>query len=396
MKKLKVTLEARIAAATSLASIMLLAGCQEAKPTVAAAAPQVDVVEIQPTKLRVWDEFNGRVSAIESVEIRPRVTGYITKVAYTEGAGVKKGDLLFVVDPRPYRAALDNARAQMERAKAALLLARQQDARAQTLFANKAASREEVEEKRAALETNLSALRAAESAITIATLDLEFTEVRSPIDGRTSRARMTVGNLALADQSILTSVVSQNPIHVYFDPDEHSFLRYREALRADRSSPANLTARVGLASDKGFPYEGKVSFIDNQLNPATGTIQARAVVDNADLALTSGLFARVQFAAGGEISAMLIDDRAILTDQNHKYVYVLGEQDKVVRRDVEPGKMIRGKRLIEAGLQPGEKVVVAGLQRIYAPGTTVAPTLIHPEHANDATPSAAALAAASR
>ena len=382
--------------ATSLASIMLLAGCQQAKPTVAAAAPQVDVAEIHPIKLRVWDEFNGRVSAVESVEIRPRVTGYVTKVAYTEGADVKKGDLLFVVDPRPYRAALDNARAQMERAKAALQLAKQQDARAQTLFASKAASREEVEETRAALETNQSALRAAESAITIAALDLEFTEVRAPINGRTSRARMTVGNLALADQSILTSVVSQNPVHVYFDPDEHSFLRYREALRADRSSSANLTARVGLASDTGFPYEGKVSFIDNQVNPATGTIQARAVVDNTDLALTSGLFARVQFATGGEISALLIDDRAILTDQNRKYVYVLGEQDKVIRRDVELGKMIRGKRLIEAGLQPGEKVVVNGLQRIYAPGTTVSPTLIPQDRAEDASPPAADLAAASR
>ncbi len=383
-----------MATAGSLACLLLLAGCQEAESTLSPALPQVDVVEVGVTRLKVWDEFNGRVSAVESVEIRPRVTGYITQVAYVEGSDIKKGDLLFVIDPRPYRAALDSANAQVTRASAAHHLAGQQDARARTLYANKAASREEVEEKRAALDTSLSELRAAQAAVRLATLNLEFTEVRSPIDGRTSRARLTLGNLALADQSLLTSVVSQNPIHVYFDPDEHSFLRYRAALQRD-GSVAGLTAKVGLVSDLGFPYEGKVSFIDNQVNPATGTIQARAVVNNPDRALTSGLFARVQFSTGDDISAVLIDDRAILTDQNRKYVYVLQDEDKVERREVEPGKMVSGRRLIEAGLQPGDKVVVSGLQRIYAPGTTVAPTLISQHSDRRATPASAPVAAAS-
>ena len=384
MKIMIVTSRLRSATASALAIALLLAGCNDVGSKVASSAPvQVDVAEVRLTDVKIWDEFNGRVSAVDSVEIRPRVTGYITEVAYTEGSAVKKGDLLFVIDPRPYRAALEHARAQLARAAAALHLAKQQNARAQSLFSTKAASREEAEEKRAALDTTLSELRAAESSVAIATLDLEFTNVRSPIDGRTSRARLTVGNLAVADQSMLTSVVSQHPIHVYFDPDEHSFLRYRAALHSAGAGGATLTARVGLADGNGFPYEGVVSFIDNHVNPNTGTIQARAIVDNADHALTSGLFARVRFSTGNDVPTLLIDDRAILTDQNRKFVYVVDPEDKVARRDVEPGRMIRDLRVIESGLQPGERIVVAGMQRIFAPGTSVSPTVVRMELASD-------------
>lgn len=388
---------AHIAAAGSLASVLMLAGCKDVSSSMTSSAPpQVDVAEVQLSNINLWDEYNGRVSAVESVEVRPRVTGYITKVAYTEGRQVKKGDLLFVIDPRPYRAQLESVRAQMERAKSAHRLAKQQDARVQTLFSNKAASREEAEERRAALEISTSELRAAEAAVTIASLNLEFTEVRSPIEGVTSQAQLTIGNLAVADQSLLTSVASQDPIHVYFDPDEHSFLRYRDALKSARSANTGLIARIGLANDQGFPYEGKVGFIDNRVNPTTGTIQARAIVNNAGHSLTPGLFARVQFSTGEDVAALLIDNRAILTDQNRKFVYVLGDDNTAIRRDVQPGKMIHGLRMIEAGLQPGEKVVVSGLQRIYGPGTVVSPNLIRQEADDGSTPSAALAKAASR
>jgi multidrug efflux system membrane fusion protein len=219
-------------------------------------------------------------------------------------------------------------------------------------------------------------VRDAQAAVAVAKLNLEFTEVRAPIAGRVSRAMLTIGNLAVADQTLLTSMVSQDPVYVYFDPDEHSYLRYGAQARQRKGSAAALKVRVGLADEADFSHVGTVDFIDNQVNPATGTIQARARLSNADRVFTPGLYARVEYAGGSETQVILINDKAVLTDQNRKYVYVLGPDNKALRKDVELGGMSDGLRVVQAGLVAGDKVIVAGMQRIYFPGAPVAPTEI--------------------
>jgi multidrug efflux system membrane fusion protein len=357
-----------------LLSVQFLVGCSPDTARSNSAPPDVEVAKVIYRQIEDWDVFNGRVMAIDAVDVRPRVTGYITRVAYIEGGLVQKGDLLFIIDQRPYRAVLDSARAQLERAHATERNARLQNERAQTLLTTSATSLEKAEDKRATWEQSLADLHAAESAVTSAALNLSFTEVRAPVSGRTSRAILTVGNLAAADQTVLTSVVSQDPVYVYFDPDEQSYLRYRAAARSSTTSPAPpLPVRVGLANDESFPFTGDVNFIDNQVDPGTGTIRIRAVVANSAGALTPGLYARVQFSGSGARSAILVSDRAILTDQNRKYVYVVGPENKVIRKDVTAGKIVSGLRVIESGLGRNDRIVVGGLQKIYASDIIVTP-----------------------
>jgi multidrug efflux system membrane fusion protein len=373
-----------------LALTLLLAACQDDGPASAGApAAAVDVAAALSRKVTLWDEYNGRIRAIDSVEIRPRISGYVQSIAYKEGDEVRKGDLLFLIDQRPYRAALNSATARLDHVRATVLQAQAQDQRAQTLLKASGISREEAETRHATYMQSAADARDAEAAVAIAKLNMEFTEVRAPIDGRVSRAMLTVGNLAVADQSLLTSMVSQNPVYVYFDPDEHSFLRYG-ALARHGQAGANTAAtkvRVGLANEPGFSHTGTVDFIDNQVNPTTGTIQARAVLDNADRAFTPGLYARVQYAGGDETEVILIDNKAVLTDQNRKYVYVLGAGNKALRKDVELGGISDGLRVVEKGLAPGEKVIVAGVQHIFYAGAPVAPTEVPMETAvKDAPP----------
>jgi len=212
-------------------------------------------------------------------------------------------------------------------------------------------------------------VHAAEAAVANATLNMQFTEVRAPIDGRTSRAQLTLGNLAVANQSVLTSLVSQNPVHVDFDPDEHSYLNYQQALK----NSGKASVRIGLANSEDFPYQGELSFIDNQVNASTGTVHARATVNNADRLLIPGLYARVQLSVGEPAVAMLIPDRAILTDQDKHYVYVLGRDNTAEKRYVKTGNLIDRQRVITADLEPDDSVIVSGLQNIHASGTTVIP-----------------------
>lgn len=361
----------RLVAVTGMiATALLVSGCNpQSSQAASASAPDVEVIPVTQQRVKTWDTFNGRVSATETVAILPRVGGYITRVAYREGAEVRKGDLLFVIDQRPYRNALDSARAQLERAWASLAFASQQDLRAQQLLKSNAVSREEAEQKRSAREQSQAEVRAAESAVATAALNLEFTEVRAPIDGRTSRAQLTLGNLAVADQSVLTSVVSQDPVHVYFDPDEHSFLKYQKALK----QAASTEVRIGLVSDDDYPYSGELSFIDNQVNASTGTLRARATVRNPDRLLTAGLYAKVQLAVGEPALATLVPDRAILTDQDKQYVYVLGSDNKAERRYVETAQRIERQRVIRSGLAADDRIIVSGLQNVHASGSTVTP-----------------------
>jgi len=356
--------------AAAMATVLPACGNGNAK---AAPPPPVEVsaAQVVVKPVRQWDEFAGRIAATDAVEVRARVSGYIEQIAFKEGAEVKAGDLLFVIDPRPYKAAYDSAAAQLERARAAAQLARAQEQRARTLIAANAISREEVDTRDAALAQGDADVRAAEAALATAKLNLGFTEVRSPIAGRASRAMLTVGNLAQADQSVLTSVVSQDPVYVYFQADEQTYLRYAALARKGQRPDSANPVRIGLANDMGFPYSGSVNFVNNQVDSATGTINLRAVVPNPDRALTPGLYARVQLEGSGEFKALLIDDKAIMTDQDRKYVYVVGPKNEALRKDVTLGGFADGLRIVQSGLTPNDKVIVAGLQKIFFPGAPV-------------------------
>ncbi len=347
-------------------------------------APEVSVAEVLHREVRLWDAFSGRVSAVETVDLRPRVSGYVQRVAYDEGQLLKKGDLLFEIDPRPYRAALDRALADLERARSEARLAGAQNVRAQALVEARAISREEFETRNAATAQGNAAVRAAEAAVAAARLDLQFTQVRSPIDGRAGRAMVTVGNLAQADATVLTTVVSQDPVHVYFEADEQTWLRYSRAAGNGERAGTQRAVRVGLAGDDGHPHQGVVDFVDNRVDPATGTIRARAVLRNPDGLFTPGLFARVQLEGGAKSAALLVDDKAVLTDQDRKYVYVLGEGNTAERRDVVLGRTVDGLRVVESGLSPGDQVIVSGVQKVFMPGMPVAPKQVAMEAPQDA------------
>jgi multidrug efflux system membrane fusion protein len=345
---------------------------------------QVSSADVLVREVHPWDEYTGRIAAVDSVELRPRVSGYVERVAFREGQEVKKGDLLFVIDKRPYEAALAQAQAQLERARSDATLARAQDARAQALIEAKAISREDFESRRAASGSSNASVRAAEAAVSAARLNLQFTEVRAPIDGRAGRALATAGNLAQADATLLTTVVSIDPVHVYFEADEQSYLRYQQEARG--RGEAN-PVRVGLAGEQGFPHEGVVDFIDNQVDAGTGTIRARAVLPNPDRMLTPGLFARVQLQSSAGFEATLVDDKAILTDQDRKYVYVVDGKHTAQRRDVRTGGIADGLRIVTEGLKPGDRVVVDGVQKIFFPGM---PVKASPQAAAPATKAVAA------
>ena len=338
-------------------------------------APEVSVAQVLSRPVQQWNEYTGRLRAIDTIELRPRVSGYVQRVAYKEGQEVKKGDLMFLIDQRPYRMALANAQAQLDRARVAEKLAGMRDKNARLLMEAEAISREELDARSTTLTQSTADIDAARAVVDNAKLQLEFTEVRAPIAGKTSRTLATVGNLAVADQTILTTVVSQDPIYVYFDVDENSYLRYGEQERDSGGAPSGTSVRVGLANEEGYPHAGTIDFFDNQVNPAVGTIRVRAVLPNADRIFTPGLFVRVQFVSGGKENALLVDDKAVMTDQDRKYVYVVDKDNKVQRKDIVPGRMAEGLRMVQSGLAPGDRVVVAGQQKIH-PGMPVKPNEI--------------------
>jgi multidrug efflux system membrane fusion protein len=365
----------------SLAAVLMVAtGCDQVsgEPPQGPPPPEVSVAEVIQRNISQWDEFTGHVEASETVEIRPRVSGYIESVQYTDGHEVKAGQVLFVIDQRPYKADLERAEAELARARTQAQLAKTEVARARKLIDAKMISQEEYDQRAAASEQGGASIRAAAAAVEVARLNLEFTEVKSPIDGRAGLALVTPGNLVTTQPSatLLTTVVSLDPMYVYFDGDEQTYLRYMEMARTGErpsSREAHNPVRVGLANEKGFPHEGFMDFVDNQLNPQTGTIRARAVLDNKDRVFTPGLFARVQLLGGAPTDTVLIDDKAILTDQDRKYVYVLNAENQAIRRDVKLGRLVDGMRVITSGLEPGEIIVVHGIQKIFFPGMVVVP-----------------------
>ena len=307
----------------------------------------------------------------------------LTYGAVSEGKGavVKKNDLLFVIDPRPYRAALDKATAELTRAKARAELAHSDSARSEKLLAIKAVSQEEYDERLNAAREADATVEAARAAVESAQLDLSFTRVTAPITGRISKAAVTAGNLVTGGSgaaTLLTTIVSVDPIYVSFEGDEQVYLKYTElARRGDRSSSRDAAnpVQMGLANEDGYPHTGTMVFVDNQIDPHTGTIRARASFSNKDGYFTPGLFARVKLLGHNAYSAVLVDDRAIGTDQSQKFVYVIDTDNKVTYRTVKIGRLTDGLRIVQDGLTPGEKVVVNGMQRIH-PGSVVQPEVI--------------------
>jgi RND family efflux transporter MFP subunit len=369
--------------------VVLASGCApQAAP--APQAPQVSVAEVLQRDVTDWDEFTGRTEAIESVDVRPRVSGYIERVAFAEGSIVRKGDLLFVIDPRPYRAELDRAEAELVRAQANAELARNEVARGDRLLSARAISQEEYDQRVNAGRESDANVRAARAAVETARLNVGYTRITSPIDGRVSKAEVTLGNLVsggTATSTLLTSVVSVDPIYVAFDGDERVYLKYANLGQLRELRGANNVrnvVRVALANETDFPREGELVFLDNQLNPATGTIRARALLDNHDGRLTPGLFARVKLIGSEVRSAVVIDDRAVGTDQDQKFVYVVGKNNVVDYRAVKLGRVFEGLRIVEEGLEPGERIVVNGLQRVR-PGVTIAPELVSMDRNQPAT-----------
>lgn len=338
--------------------------------------PDVGVAKVVSKPVRQWDEFTGRIAAVEAVELRARVSGYVERVAYKEGQEINKGDLLFVIDERRYRTQLESAQAELERARSAAQLAQVQDNRAQSLLASNAVSRDQADTRKASVTQSNAVVDAAEAALAEAALNLEFTKVRAPISGRAGRALVTVGNLVQADSTLLTTLVSQNPVYVYFDSDERAYLRYAALARRGERNASSNAVRVGLADEQGHPHEGTVDFTDPQVDPNTGTIRIRAILDNADRRFTPGLFARVQLEGARESVALLVDDKAVLTDQDRKYVYVVGPDNTAQRKDVELGRMADGLRIVTAGLTEQDRVIVDGVQKVFMPGMPVNPQTI--------------------
>lgn len=355
-------------------SALLLAACDGNKPKAVTPPPPAVTVEAALSKeVTEWDEYTGRLQAVESVQIRARVAGYLNEVRFKEGALVKKDEVLFVIDPRPYQAEVERAESAVAQARAQLTQADGELKRAQGLIKSRSISQEQYETRINNAAAAAAGVRVAEAQAAQAKLSLEFTEVKSPVDGRVGRALISVGNLVSADSSLLTTVVSLDPIHAYFDADENAMLKYMEMARSGARPSARDTEvplRLALANEQGFPHEGVIDFVDNAVDPVTGTLRARGRFSNASKYFTPGMFARVQVRGSLPYQAVLTQDLAIGFDQSQKYVLVVNSQSVAEYRAVTTGPLIDGLRVIRTGLKAGENVIVNGLQRVR-PGVTV-------------------------
>lgn len=370
-----------------LASLCALLSACERQPATTSPPPPPQVTVSQPVIRDVveWDEYTGRLEAVESVEIRARVSGYLQSVHFTDGAVVKKNALLFVIDPRPYQAELNRTQAGLEQALARFERTQKDLLRAQQLVRSRAVSQEEVDTRSADQREAQEAVQAARAAVDAARLNVEFTQVKAPISGRISRQLVTEGNLingGTGDATLLTTIVSLDPIYGYFDVDERSYLKYSRLWRngngngngarpgsRDAKAPgsdAKISVSLGLANETGFPHQGYLDFINNRLDPNTGTMTGRAIFPNPDLTLVPGLFARTRVPGSGQYEALLIPDEAIGSDQTQRFAFVVNDQNTVEYRKVEVGPMIDGLRVIRDGLKPEDWVIVNGVQRVRA------------------------------
>jgi membrane fusion protein, multidrug efflux system len=361
---------ARLAAPLAL-SVILAACTKTAAQQGAAPPPEVAVAPVIERDVTEWDEFTGRLQAVDSVEVRPRVSGFVAAVRFSEGAMVRKGDLLFQIDPRPFQTEVDRLRAELARARATVDRADSELARAERLHDANAIANEERDRRASFAQESAAQVAAVEAALRAAELNLEFTQVTSPIAGRVGRAIVTEGNLVSSgpgEATLLTTVVSLDPVYAYFDADEQVYLKYTGGRKTRGAIDRRIT--MALANDEGYPREGTLDFLDNQLDGATGTIRGRAVFRNTDGQLTPGLFVRLRLAGAGSYRGLLIEDRAVGTDLSKKFVYVVGPTHEIEYRPVTLGPVVDGLRVVRSGLKAGEPVVVNGLQRVR-PGIQV-------------------------
>lgn len=349
-----------------------------AKPAAPLATP-VDVASVIEKPVVEWNDFSGRVEAVENVEIRPRVTGTIDAVHFQEGQVVTKGAALFTIDPRPYQAALAKAQATRESAVARLSLARTELARSSKLIQERAISQREQDQHANELLEAQAALAGAQADVQAAQLNLQYTTVIAPVTGRVSRAELTVGNLVGAGPAapVLTRIVTVSPVYVNFELDEASYIRYARNGAKGSTGVGELPVLMGLANESDYPYSGRIQSLDNQLDRHSGTLRVRAVFDNASGVLTPGMYARVRTSDGAPRAALLIDDQAIGTDQSRKYVFVVAADNRVEYREVQLGPVVDGLRVVRAGLAKGERIVVHGQQKIR-PNDRVDPQTAQP------------------
>jgi multidrug efflux system membrane fusion protein len=332
-------------------------------PAAAAQGVPVDVAEVLNKKIIDWSNFSGRLEAVDRVEIRPQVTGVLTQVHFKDGALVQKGDVLFTIDQRPYAAAVSAAEARADYTASDL-------ARGDRLLAENAISKRDFEEKK-------NAAQVAQADLRIAKLNLEYSQIRAPIAGRMSRAEVTVGNLVTANSGVpLTTLVSSDKIYAAFDVDEQTFLKYVNPARTAKGT--SLPVSLGLANETGYSHEGAISSVDNRLDTASGTIRVRAVFDNKDGQLVPGLYARIRLGGGNEREAVMIAEKAVGTDQDKRFVLVVDKDNKAEYREVHTGAVQNGLIVVDAGLAPGERIVVNGLQRVR-PGAPLAPQIVNME-----------------
>ncbi|NGM86855.1 efflux RND transporter periplasmic adaptor subunit [Parapusillimonas sp. SGNA-6] len=338
-------------------------------------AVAVDVAQVGSRSITDWREYSGRLEAVDNVQIRPLVSGTITAVHFKDGSSVKAGDVLFTIDPRPYQAAVDKAKADLAAAQARVAYTAADVARARRLLAKNAIAERDFEEKRNASRVAAAERQGAEAALKSAELDLEHTQIVAPVSGRVSRAEVTEGNIVAAGTAAapLTTVVSTDKLYASFEVDEQSFLSFVNPGRSERGAKASVA--MGLSNEQGFPRQGEVASIDNQLDASSGTIRVRAIFDNADGTLLPGLYARIRLGGGAPRPAVLIDETAIGTDQDKRYVVVVDEENRTAYRQVRLGALQDGLRVVEAGLAPGERIVVSGLQRVR-PGDPVEPRIV--------------------
>jgi len=359
-----------------------VAGCARGPEEAPAAPTPVSVSHPVEREVTEYADFTARTAAVDSVEVRAHVWGYLDKVNFAEGALVKKGDVLFELDPRPYQALLNQAKAKVAQDEAQLTYDEAEYQRNVKLANTGAVSRSDLDKTSAARGVDLANIAADKAVVASRQLDLDYTKVLAPVSGRVSRYIVTVGNLIQSgDQNggtVLTTIVSVDPMYAYFDVDEHTVLRVRQLVREGKSdSPraGGFPVSLGLANEDGFPHRGTINFVENQVNPKTGTMRLRGVFPNQDQVLAPGLFGRVRAPIGRPHKALLVSERALDTDQGQKIVYIVNDKNEVVSRPVQLGALQDGLREITDGLKPGERVIVNGLQQVQ-PGVTVKPNLV--------------------
>lgn len=370
-------------ASVGLLGAFFIGGCEKAQTQVATPPPPpVNVVVPVQRQVQEYDEFIGRVAATQSVDIRSRVAGYIVKIGFEDGAEVKQGQVLFEIDPEPFKAALDQARSKLMQAQAEQDYANRELARIEPLAKTGGASQLELSKAQDMVARSKASIAGGTADVEARQLDLDYASVKAPIDGRASKSLFTVGNLIGGD-TLLTNVVSMHPIYVNVDVDEQRFLVYREIGRKmgttnpSRFRDVNLPLFVALANEKDFPHKGVIEFVDNRVDPLTGTIRVRAEFDNTSRVLVPGQFVRARVPRGDPSEQLLVPDRAVGRDQDRKYLLVVDDKNMVEYRSVETGGLFGDDRVISTGLKAGERVVVDGMQRAR-PGQPVVPTVAQP------------------